>query len=280
MPRVFFVTGCSSGFGRELAQVLLDAGENVVATARKPTTITSFRNASESNFLPLKLDVTKQSDIKAAFDDAVSKFGRIDVLINNAAYCLAGPFETLSESQIRSQFDTNVFAVMEITRGALEIMRTQSPSGGLIMQNSSISGQLSFPLVSVYSASKFAVSGWTLGIAAEVKPEWNIKFCVVEPGPFRTPGVGSNLVVGDLPNKHYDHLDARAFFDTMDGKQPGDTTKGAQAMYKLSQLADPPLRVVLGKLAHDAIQQKIADDQKLYSRQDVVDIVTDCEWDQ
>lgn len=210
--------------GRELAQVLLDAGENVVATARKPTTITSFRNASESNFLPLKLDVTKQSDIKAAFADAVSKFGRIDVLINNAAYCLAGPFETLSESQIRSQFDTNVFAVMEITRGALEIMRTQSPSGGLIMQNSSISGQLSFPLVSVYSASKFAVSGWTLGIAAEVKPEWNIKFCVVEPGPFRTPGVGSNLVVGDLPNKHYDHLDARAFFDTMDGKQPGDTT--------------------------------------------------------
>lgn len=210
--------------GRELAQVLLDAGENVVATARKPETLTSFRNASESNFLPLRLDVTKQSNIEAAFDAAVSKFGRIDVLINNAAYCLAGPFETLSEAQIRKQFDTNVFAVMEITRRALEIMRTQSPSGGLIMQNSSISGQLSFPLVSVYSASKFALSGWSLGLAAEVKPEWNIKFCVVEPGPFRTPGVGSNLVVGDLPNKDYDHLDARAFFDTMDGKQPGDTT--------------------------------------------------------
>ncbi|KAK5172198.1 uncharacterized protein LTR77_003836 [Saxophila tyrrhenica] len=275
MPRIFFVTGCSTGFGRELTQVLLDAGENVVATARRLETLWSERKQP----LPLKVDVTSNSDVDAALKATVSKFGRIDVLIANAGYCAAGPFETLSESQIRAQFDTNLFGAMEITRRTLEIMRTQSPPGGLIMMNSSISGQLSFPLVSIYSASKFALAGFTECVAQEVKSEWNIKFCVVEPGPLRTPGVGSKLVVGELESKDYNHLDARAFFNDMDGKQPGDPTKGARAMYKLACMPDPPARAILGKMAYEAIQAKVAADKELYNRSDIVEIVTDCDFD-
>lgn len=120
--------------GHDLVQLLLNKGEHVVATARNPSVLEDFVNKRDQNFLPVKLDVKSTQDIETAFDAAITKFGRIDVLVNNAGYGLCGTFETLSRQQIRDQYDTNVFGVMDVTRRALQIMRTQKPPGGVIQQ--------------------------------------------------------------------------------------------------------------------------------------------------
>jgi NAD(P)-dependent dehydrogenase (short-subunit alcohol dehydrogenase family) len=138
------------------------------------------------NYLALKLDVTKQVDIDAAFKEAIAKFGHVDVVVNNAGYGLAGPLEELTEEQIRTQMEVNFFGLVQVTKKAMETMREQKPSGGLIQQVTSIGGQRGSPTFSIYCASKWAVEGFTEAISQEVKPEWGIKFTCVEPGGFRT----------------------------------------------------------------------------------------------
>jgi NAD(P)-dependent dehydrogenase (short-subunit alcohol dehydrogenase family) len=182
--RVFFVTGTSSGFGQNLVQEILDNGDKVVATARDPTRLT-FANATPANYLPLQLDVTDLASINSAFDKAVSTFGRIDVVVNNAGFGLCGPFEELEDSQIRQQMEVNFFGLIDVTRKAMQVLRQQKPSGGLIQQISSMAGQKGMPTFSIYCASKWAVEGFTEAIAQEVKPEWGIKFTCIEPGGFR-----------------------------------------------------------------------------------------------
>ena len=140
MPRVFLVTGTSTGFGKHLVDEVLDKGDIAVATARRPESL-SFSGATEKNYLALKLDVTKDADIDAAFKIAVEKFGRVDVVVNNAGYGLSGPFEELSPEQIRTQMEVNFFGLAQVTRKAMEVMREQKPSGGLIQQITSIGGQ-------------------------------------------------------------------------------------------------------------------------------------------
>ena len=184
MPRVFFITGTSTGFGYHLVQEVLEKGDIAVATARKPESL-SFKGTNDKNYLALKLDVTKDSDIEAAFEKTLSKFGRVDVVVNNAGYGLSGPFEELSDAQIKTQMDINFFGLIAVTRKAMTVMREQKPSGGLIQQITSIGGQKGVPLFSIYCASKWAVEGFTEAISQEVKPEWGIKFTCVEPGGFR-----------------------------------------------------------------------------------------------
>lgn len=271
MPRVWLITGCSSGFGRELVKVLLAEEQLVVATARKVSTLTFEESDS---LLKAKLDLTSQSDIHAAFDAAIARFGRIDVLINNAGHAIAGPFETLSPKQIRAQYEANVFGTMEMTRKALQTMRQQSPPGGLIQQITSLVGRTSLPNVSVYASSKWAIEGFTEGVAQELKPDWNITLMCVEPGPFRTEGMGSSISYGDVAVEAYDHMDARAQFGSMDRKQPEDPVKGAKAIYELACMDNPPLRCVLGTIAHKGMQEQIKKDQEMYGREDVVKIVT------
>ena len=140
MPRVFLITGCSTGFGAELVQQVLDAGDIAVATARKPEAL-SFKNTSAKNYLAVKLDVLKAEDIQSAFKSTVEKFGRVDVVVNNAGYGLSGPFEELADDQIKMQMDVNFFGLIAVTRKAMEVMREQKPSGGLIQQVTSIGGQ-------------------------------------------------------------------------------------------------------------------------------------------
>lgn len=137
------------------------------------------------NFLALQLDVTKQSDIDAAFKAAIDTFKRVDVVVNNAGYGLAGPFEEVSLEQGRTQMEVNFFGLTQVTRKALDVMREQKPSGGLIQQVTSIGGQRGVPLFSFYCASKWAVEGFTEALSQEVKPEWGIKFTCIEPGGFR-----------------------------------------------------------------------------------------------
>ncbi len=140
MPRVFLITGTSTGFGANLVQEVLDRGDIAVATARKPDFL-SFKGTSSKNYLAVKLDVTKSDDIHSAFAAALETFRRVDVVVNNAGYGLAGPFEELSDAQIKTQMDVNFFGLIAVTKKAMEIMRDQKPSGGLIQQVTSIGGQ-------------------------------------------------------------------------------------------------------------------------------------------
>ena len=140
MPRIFLITGTSTGFGANLVQEVLDAGDIAVATARKPETL-SFKNTTPKNYLAVKLDVTKDEDIHSAFKATLDKFGRVDVVVNNAGYGLSGPFEELTDDQIKTQMDVNFFGLIAVTRKAMEVMRDQKPSGGVIQQVTSIGGQ-------------------------------------------------------------------------------------------------------------------------------------------
>jgi NAD(P)-dependent dehydrogenase (short-subunit alcohol dehydrogenase family) len=185
MPRVFLITGTSTGFGKYYAQEVLDQGDYVVATARDPSQL-EFKGTTAENYLAVRLDVTDKKTIEEAFTQTLAKFQRVDVVVNNAGYGLSGCFEEYTEAQIRQQFEINFFGLLDVTRTAMEVLRDrQKPRGGLIQQITSIGGQRGVPYFSVYCASKWAVEGFTEAVSHEVKPEWGIKFTLIEPGGFR-----------------------------------------------------------------------------------------------
>lgn len=294
MPRVFFITGTSTGFGYHLVQEVLDKGDIAVATARKPESL-SFKGTNDKNYLALKLDVTKDSDIQTAFKETISKFGRVDVVVNNAGYGLSGPFEELSDAQIKTQMDINFFGLLAVTRKAMDVMREQKPSGGLIQQVTSIGGQRGVPLFSIYCASKWAVEGFTEAVSQEVKLEWGIKFTCVEPGGFRyaisvltlgdlswlitcrTDWAGRSMSFADERHPAYDHLNAKETMQKRNGTQKGDPIKGAKAMYELASLSDPPLRVVIGSDAYEAMMGKIKAYGENYTKYEKISNSTDVE---
>ncbi|KAK5014412.1 hypothetical protein LTR39_003161, partial [Cryomyces antarcticus] len=219
MPRVFLITGTSTGFGAELVKTVLSSGDSVVATARDSSKL-SFAGANPSNYLAVDLDVTDQSSVSAAFDKALQHFERVDVVVNNAGYGLTGEFESLSEAQIRTQFEVKYipppdpsaqlagfFGLLNVTRKAMAAMRAQQPPGGLVQQITSVGGQIGVPTFSCYCATKWAVEGFTEAVAQEVKPEWNIRFTLIEPGGFRTDFSGRSMAVAEAKVAAYDHID-------------------------------------------------------------------------
>ncbi|KAF2205711.1 NAD(P)-binding protein [Delitschia confertaspora ATCC 74209] len=254
-PRVFLITGCSTGFGNELAKIVLQNGDYVVATARNSSKL-SLDGANESNTLLVDLDVTDPNSIESAFDAALKKFNRIDVVVNNAGFGLGGEFEALSDKQIRKQMEVNFFGLVNVTRKAMEVMRDQKPSGGVIQQVTSIGGQVGVANFSIYNASKWAVEGFTEAIAKEVKPEWGIKFTLIEPGGFRTDWAGRSM---EFAERHpaYDHMNTKETMAARHGNQAGDPTKGAKAFYELAVMKDPPLRCVVGTDAYKLMKQKM-----------------------
>ncbi|EOA87696.1 hypothetical protein ACJQWK_02215 [Exserohilum turcicum] len=254
-PRVFLITGCSTGFGEELVKVVLEKGDYVVATARNSSKL-AFDRANDANSLFADLDVTKQDSIDKAFDAAVKKFNRVDVVVNNAGYGLMGPFETLSENQIRQQMDINFFGLINVTRKAMETMRDLK-TGGVIQQVTSIGGQIGVPNFSIYCASKWAVEGFTEAISQEVKPEWGIKFTCIEPGGFRTDWSGRSMDFGHISHPAYAHVDPRKLAQARDGNQPGDPAKAAKVFYDLAVMDDPPLRCIVGTDAYSRMTNKL-----------------------
>jgi len=254
-PRVFLITGTSTGFGEELVKVVLKNGDHVVATARNSSKL-SFEGANGSNSLFVDLDVTKKDSIDAAFDAAIKKFKRIDVVVNNAGYGLSGPFETLSDKQVRQQMEINFFGLIDVTRKAMETMRDLK-TGGVIQQVTSIGGQRGVPNFSIYCASKWAVEGFTEALSHEVKPEWGIKFTCIEPGGFRTDWAGRSMEFGEIQNPAYDHMDARKTMGERHGNQAGDPAKAAKVFYDLAVMDDPPLRCIVGTDAYAAINKKL-----------------------
>jgi NADP-dependent 3-hydroxy acid dehydrogenase YdfG len=179
--KVWFITGTSSGFGRALAEEVLAKGERVVATARKPEVLRDLTQKYPDTARAVKLDVTNLEEVKSAISEAINEFGRIDVLVNNAGYALVGAIEETSDEQIRQQFDTNLFGVLNVTREALPILRGQK-SGHIVNIGSAV-GFVAYPSLGYYSATKFALEGLSEALAAEVAPH-GIKTTIVEPGPF------------------------------------------------------------------------------------------------
>ena len=254
--RVWFITGSSTGFGRELAEELLEQGYKVVATARKPESVNDLVTKYPETARSVKLDVTKPDEVRAAIAEAVKEFGRIDVVVNNAGYGLIGAVEEASIDQIRHQFETNVFGALDVIRAALPQLREQK--GGHILNLSSVGGFVGFPSSGHYSATKFALEAYSESLSKEAE-HLGIKVTIVEPGAFRTDFNGRSLAVAE--NQLQDVYPSTKFFTDWllenDGKQPGDPRKAAQAMIKAVEAENPPLRLALGEDAITTIEADI-----------------------
>ncbi|OUL67954.1 oxidoreductase [Paraburkholderia hospita] len=253
--RVWFITGASRGLGALMAEAALADGNAVVAAGRNAAAIVERLGESPA-LLPVALDVTSEAQAKAAVDAAVEKFGRIDVLINNAGFGLLAAVEESSDADVRRMYDTNVFGLLNVTRAVLPVMRKQR--SGHVINMSSIGGYRSGAGFGVYCSTKFAVEGITEALHAELKP-LGIHATVVEPGYFRTDFLdGSSLIVGKDIIDDYDETsgNVRRFAVGMNHNQPGDPQKLATALVTLVDAQTPPLRLPLGTDTLKAIAEK------------------------
>ena len=248
--RVWFVTGCSTGFGRELAEQLLRRGDKVVATARKPEQIANLGYHYKDRALVIALDVTDPASIEAAKAAALEKFGRVDVLVNNAGYGIAGGIEEATEAEFLPVFETNVFGLIRVTRAFLPEFRKQR--SGNIVNLSSIGGLIGSAGWGYYNASKFAVNGFSEALAAEMAP-LGVAVTIVEPGPFRTDFLARSGVEAANRIADYDETagKTRVYFREQAGKQAGDPLKAVEAIIAAVEAENPPRHLVLGKLAFD-----------------------------
>ncbi len=255
--RVWFITGCSSGFGKILAEELLQEGYRVAATARNLESLEVLKKKAPKpdQLLCLRLDVTRDNHIHAAVTEAIKVFGHIDVLVNNAGYGILGAHEEVNAQEIFKIFDTNVFGLFEVTRAILPFMRKQK--SGHIINISSIGGLVSSPALGIYNATKFAVEGHSEALAQEVAP-FGIKVTIVEPGPFRTNFLSSSLVTAPEMSEYDEAIGkVRAHYHSLEGKQTGDPVKAAKAIITIAETETPPLRLLLGKIAYSRIEQKM-----------------------
>ncbi len=255
MSKVYLITGAARGMGVELAKAAVAAGHKVVATARQAEAVTGALGADE-RLLPIRLDVTNPDDASQAVRAAVERFGRIDVLINNAGNFYGGFFEELSPEQVRSQIETNLFGPMNVTRAVLPFMRRQR--SGLVISISSLAGLIGGEFTSAYAASKFGVEGWMEALTPEVAP-FGIRTMIVEPGYFRTELLQpESTTFAELSVDDYAERTAQIIpaWQKMNGKQPGDPAKLAKALIQLADSDDPPLRWLAGADALVAAEQK------------------------
>ena len=252
--RVWFITGSSTGFGRELAAQVLERGEKVVATARNIKDVEDLVGKYPETARAVKLDVTKADEIKSSVEKAVGEFGKIDVLVNNAGYGLGGGIEEPSEDQIRKQFETNVFGVIRMMREVLPIMREQK--SGHILNLSSIGGFRSGPSVGYYTATKFALEALSEALSKEVE-HLGIKVTLIEPGGFRTDFAGRSFEQPENRIVDYETSERIDNIGDYDGKQDGDPVKAVAAMIKVVETENPPLRLPLGADAVKGMEEKM-----------------------
>jgi NAD(P)-dependent dehydrogenase (short-subunit alcohol dehydrogenase family) len=256
LMRVWFITGASRGFGARVTKAALDNGDAVVATARNAASIEEAVGA-HPNLLAVRLDVTSEDEAHKAVAAALKRFGRIDVLLNNAGYGLLGAIEEASGAEVERVFATNVFGLLAVTRAVLPQMRRQR--SGHVINISSLGGYAGFPGWGIYGATKFAVEGITEALAAEVAP-LGIRATVVEPGFFRTDFLdGASLETAEqIADYAVSVGPTRANAEARNHAQPGDPAKLAQALLQLVAAENPPLRLPLGTDALARIAQKNA----------------------
>jgi NAD(P)-dependent dehydrogenase (short-subunit alcohol dehydrogenase family) len=253
---VWLITGCSSGFGRELARLVLDRGWRAVVTARDKARVTDLTQGTEDRALAVDLDVTDAGQIAAVVQAAEARFGAIDVLVNNAGYGYQASVEEGEDAEIRAQFDANVFGLFAITRAVLPGMRVRRR--GHVLNITSVAGFIGFPGSGYYAASKHAVEGWSDALAAEGKP-LGIKVTCIEPGPFRTDWAGRSL--RQTPNRIAEYADTAGVrlkgTAEASGRQPGDPARAAEAMIRITESQNPPRHLVLGAFGIDAVTNKL-----------------------
>jgi len=251
--KVWFITGASSGFGKAFTEYAIGQGFNVIVTARRMDILEQLRAAAPEQVEAIRMDVNKQEDIRYAVQQAISRFGRVDVLINNAGFGIVGAVEETPEQELRAQMETNFFGAAAVTKALLPIFRDQRE--GAIVNISSLGGQLSFAGFSAYSASKFALEGFSEALAGELQP-FGIKVLIVEPGSFRTELAGGAMKYMPAMEAYKDTVGkTREFAKEMHGTQEGDPYKAAAAIHKALDADHTPLRLQLGKDAVDAIRQ-------------------------
>jgi NAD(P)-dependent dehydrogenase (short-subunit alcohol dehydrogenase family) len=255
--KVWFITGAGRGMGVDIAKVILTAGHQVVATGRNTDTVAKAVGESE-NLLVVKLDVTSHVDAEATVKAAVERFGRIDVLVNNAANFYAGYFEELTPEQIESQLGTALIGPMNVTRAVLPVMRKQR--SGHVISISSSAGLLGFEFGTAYAASKFGLEGWMESLNPEVAP-FGIHTTIVNPGFFRTELLTkesttyANPFIEDYAERNAGQLE---WWNAQSGQQSGDPAKLAQALITLASVEQPPRRFIAGADAIGGAEQKIA----------------------
>jgi len=254
--RTWLITGASSGFGRALAEEVLEHGDRVVATARDAEKVRDLERTHPGRARAVALDVTRPEQVRAAVGEAIGFSNRINVLVNNAGYGLLGAVEELDDDEVRRQFETNFFGALDVMRTVLPHMRAHR--SGHILNISSEGGFMGVPGAGAYNASKFALEGLSEALAAEIA-HLGIKVTIVEPGAFRTDWAGRSLVQARRTIDDYAASSGRVrgLVPTTSGQQPGDPRRAAKAMIQVVEAENPPLRLVLGEDALEHIRGKI-----------------------
>jgi NAD(P)-dependent dehydrogenase (short-subunit alcohol dehydrogenase family) len=253
--KVWLITGCSSGLGRALAEAAAAAGHRVVATARQTAALDTLKAPYGDSVHTTELDVTRPEQIRDAVEDAVGVFGRLDVVVNNAGYGLLGALEELSDAQIERNLSTNFFGPLRVMRAALPVLRAQG-SGHIINIGAmaAVNAEMGF---GVYGGSKAALDVLSDAVASEVSV-LGIKVTVVIPGPFRTQFIGSSIERAAKPIAAYERTSGKfaAFLAKLDGSQPGDPAKAAQAILRIAAEDRPARRLYLGRFAYEKTRAK------------------------
>jgi NAD(P)-dependent dehydrogenase (short-subunit alcohol dehydrogenase family) len=257
MTRTWFITGASSGFGREIARAALAQGDQVVAAARRSEPLEELAEQAPERVLLSQVDITNADQRAAAVGNALERFGRIDVLVNNAGRTQVGAGEETTEEELRYLFELHFFAPVALTNAVLPQMRAQG--NGWIVQMSSVGGQVTAPGFGAYCATKFALEGFTEAIRDEVA-DFGIRVLIVEPGAFRTNLFRPGAAYLSAPMPEYERSvgPTRDYVTGGDGSQPGDPGKAATAIIEAIDAPEPPLRLVLGADAIHNIRSRLA----------------------
>ena len=272
--RVWLITGASRGLGRAIAEVVLDAGDTVVATARDSSSLDALVERYGDRVIPMALDVTDRAEVFAVVAEAAERTGRIDVVLNNAGYGLAGAIEEVAEQQVRDQFDVNFFGALWVTQAVLPVMRRQG--GGHLLQMSSIAGVTTYPNLGMYCASKWALEAVSETLAQEAEG-FGVKVTLVEAGEFRTDWSAGSMVRA-VPKAAYDSVLAKrrhGLSGAYAHLQPGDPRKAGEALLKLVDAEWPPLRVLLGNGAADLAPSVLRDRLATWEEWDALARTTD-----
>jgi NAD(P)-dependent dehydrogenase (short-subunit alcohol dehydrogenase family) len=253
--RVWLITGATSGFGRALAEAAAAAGDIVVGAARSPDRLDDLVAAYPGRVSAVQLDVTDTGRCAAVVEEVAARFGRIDVLVNNAGRTQVGALEETTERELRDLFDLHFFGPATLTRAVLPHMR--QAGRGAVVQMSSVGGQITAPGFGAYCATKFALEGLTQTLSQEV--DFGVTFLIVEPGAFRTGLFNPGAAYTSAPRPEYAATvgPTREYLRSGDGTQPGDPAKAAQAILTALDAPDPPLRLVLGGDAIDSIRNRL-----------------------
>lgn len=257
MSKVWFITGAGSGIGTGIARSALRSGDRVVVTGRNLEKVRNvYPDVAPENIAFVQLDVTNESQVQAAVDEAMQRFGRIDVLVNNAGYSLLGNFEQMTTAEIQQQFATNFYGVLHPMQAVLPVLRRQR--SGHIINISSVAGVVGLKHCAAYAATKFAVEGLSLSVATEVE-KFGIKFTVVEPGFFRTDLLNPQNVrwVGKVIEDYSPEGTAENMWSQYDGTQPNDPAKLGDALVKIVAMQNPPKVFVAGSDALSMITPAI-----------------------